>query len=67
MKKIILLLDEDSDTTALANLSELADVDLVKTKDANRALRLLRRHSPDFVLCTGRIRQKENGRYILEL
>ncbi len=67
MKKILLLLDEESDTTTLTNLAELADVDLVKTKDARRALRLLRRHSPDFVLCTGRIRQKENGRYILEL
>lgn len=67
MKKILLLLDEDSDATALANLSELADVDLVKTKDTKHVLRLLRRHSPDFVLCTGRIQQKENGRYILEL
>jgi hypothetical protein len=67
VKKILLLLDEESDTTTLTNLAELADVDLVKTKDARRALRLLRRHSPDFVLCTGRIRQKENGRYILEL
>lgn len=67
MKKILLLLDQDSDSTAMDNLAELADVDLVKTRNANRALRLLRRHTPDFVLFTGRIRQQENGRYILEL
>jgi len=67
VKKILLLRDDDSDITAIDDISELANVNLVKTKDTGQALRLLRRHSPDFVLCTGRIRQKENGRFILEL
>lgn len=67
MKKIILVSENNPDDPTIADLSKLAKYNLLVTKNAGEAMRLIKRHAPKFVLCAGKIRQKEDGRYVLDL
>ena len=67
MNKILLFSDGNVEDTAIADLSKLSKFRIVKSNDPDQALKLIKRHSPDFVLCTGKIRQEKNGNFVLDL
>jgi len=67
MNKILLLSDGNPTDSTISDLTKLSNFSIYRAKDTKQAIRLLKKHSPDFVLCTGKILQNEDGRYILEL
>ena len=51
-------------------LDELINQGSYKIRQANsplKALKLLKQNSPDFLMCTGKIRETIDGKYFLEL
>ncbi len=67
LKEILLVGNIEKEDTAVNNLIKESNYKIVKVNNANKAIRVLKHNSPDFVLCTGRIRQNSEGHYFLEL
>jgi len=67
LKDILLVGDAEGIGSVLASVDPAKGFRILKAKDAVRAIKLLKKISPDFVLCVGRIRKNGEGKYFLEL
>ena len=67
MKEILLVGRIKSEDSVLNDIIRRNDYKIVRVKSANNAIKILKQSSPDFVLCTGRIRKTSEGYYFLEL
>lgn len=67
MSKILLVSDEQTIDPNLQKLKHLQNYDIVEARTSKQALKLLKQHSPDFVICAGKINLREDGRYELDL
>lgn len=67
MKKILLVGDHVEKNSVLSDISKLEDYKIKKTKSMNKVLGLLKKYSPDFVICAGKIKVNASGKYFLEL
>ena len=67
MKKILLVGKIEKEDSVINDLFRRGDYKIQRVKDATKAADFLKQNSPDYVLCTGRIRQTSDGHYFLEL
>lgn len=67
MKKILVVGDDSDRNSTLSHLSGLEDYRIKKTGNVNKALELLKKYSPDYVMCAGKIKCNSDGKYFLEL
>lgn len=67
MKEILLVGSISQDDEALNHIMNRNGYKILRANTANKAIKLLEQNSPDFVLCTGKIRQTEEGQYFLEI
>ena len=67
MKKILLLGREKDLGDRLSQRMNARGYSIKHTVNPNKALRLIKGNSPDFVLCTGKIQQDSEGNYYLEM
>ena len=67
MDKILLLANDNPNDLMLTNLKNSSHFDIYETHNTKKALKMIKKHSPDFVLCAGTILQDEEGRYFLDL
>ena len=67
MKEILLVGNIKKEDSAINDLFKGGEYRIFKANNATKAMKLLKHNSPDFVLCTGRIRQNSKGHYFLEL
>jgi len=66
MKKILLLGHEKDLGDGLSQRINRRGYSIQQTMNLNKALRVLKFSSPDFVLCTGKIKIDSDGNYYLE-
>ena len=67
MKKILLLGKEKDLGDGLTRRMNAKGYSIREAKNLHKALRLLKRNAPDFVLCTGKIKIDSEGKYYLEM
>lgn len=67
MKEILLIGDSSHGGTFINDLINQGSYKIRQANSPIKALKLLKRNSPDFLLCTGKIRETIDGKYFLEL
>lgn len=67
MKNILLVGDYVDKNSALSEITKLHNYKIRKIKNMNKAIGVLKKYSPDFVICAGKIKLNANGKYVLEL
>lgn len=67
VKEILLIGDSSKGNTFIDDLINQGRYKIRKANSPLKALRLLKQNSPDFLLCTGKIRETIDGKYFLEL
>jgi DNA-binding response OmpR family regulator len=67
VKEILLIGDSSKGNTFIDDLINQGRFKIRKANSPLKALRLLKQNSPDFLLCTGKIRETIDGKYFLEL
>lgn len=67
MKEILLIGNGLKGTKLISDLMKQGDYKIRQAKTPLKALQLLKQNSPDFLMCTGKIRQTIDGKYFLEL
>lgn len=66
-KRILLLGDEESIDSRLIGLLRINGYKILRVKHCTKALRLLKKFSPNFVLFVGKMKKNEKGEYLIEL
>jgi len=66
MKKILLIGHEKDLGDKLSRRFYRKGYSIQQTLNLNKALRVLKFNTPDFVLCTGKIKMDSDGNYYLE-
>lgn len=67
MKEILLIGDSIKGNTFIDDLVNQGSYKIRKANSPLKALKLLKQNSPDFLMCTGKIRETIDGKYFLEL
>jgi len=67
LKEILLVGSIQKEDSVINDLFNRGNFKVSRVKNANKALKHLKQNSPDFVLCTGCIKQTNDGRFFLEL
>ena len=67
VKDILLIGDSLKENTFIDNLINQGSYKIRQAKSPLKALKLLKQNSPDFLMCTGKIRETIDGKYFLEL
>ena len=67
MKEILLIGDNAKESSVIDDLTNHGDFKIRRTDSPATALKLLKKISPDYLMCTGKIRVTIDGKYFLEL
>ncbi len=67
MKDILLIGDSSKEDTFIDDLIHQGSYKIRQADSPLKALKLLKQNSPDFLMCTGKIRETIDGKYFLEL
>ena len=67
MKQILVVGDDSGDNAALTDISRQHEYLITRTRNMNKALRIMKKKTPDYVICVGKIQQNEDGRYFLDI
>jgi hypothetical protein len=67
VKEILLVGSTEGSGAALTKLIGTTKFKILHTRSVSKAIKLLRKRQPDYVLCSGTIRQDSNGRYFIEV
>jgi len=67
LKKILLVSDDSTNDPGLLKIKRMPKFDIFEAHTSKQALNWLKQHSPDFVICAGKISLREDGRYVLDL
>ena len=67
MKEILLIGDTFKGNSIFDDLIEHGSFKVLKADSPLKALKLLKRKSPDYLVCTGKFRETIDGKYFLEL
>lgn len=67
VKEILLIGDGLKGKKLINDLMQQGDYKIRQARSPLKALELLKQNSPDFLMCTGKIRQTIDGKYFLEL
>jgi hypothetical protein len=62
-----LLSDDSTNDPGLAKIKQMPKFDIFEAHTSKQAIKWLKRHSPDFVICAGKINLQEDGKYVLDL
>lgn len=66
-KRVLLLGEEENIDSRFISLLRINGYKILRVKHCTKALRLLKKFSPNFVLFVGRIKENEKGEYVIEL
>lgn len=67
MKEILLIGDTVKENTIIDDLTNLGGFKIKKANSPLKALKLLKKNSPDYLMCAGKIKKTVDGKYFLEL
>ena len=67
MKEILLIGDSLKGDTIMNDLINHGSFKIRKANSPLKALKLLKQTSPDYLVCTGKIRETIDGKYFVEL
>ncbi len=67
VKDILLIGDSLKENTFIDDLINQGSYKIRQANSPLQALKLLKQNSPDFLMCTGKIRETIDGKYFLEL
>lgn len=67
MKEILLIGDTVKGSTLLDDLTSDGSFKIRTANSPLKALELLKKNSPDYLMCTGKIKETSDGKYFLEL
>ena len=67
VKDILLIGDSSKEDTFINDLINQGSYKIRQANSPLKALKLLKQNSPDFLMCTGKIRETIDGKYFLEL
>ena len=67
MKEILLIGDNHKDDSIMDDIINHGSFKIRKASSPLKALKLLKRTSPDYLVCTGKIRETIDGKYFVEL
>lgn len=67
VKEILLIGDSMKGDTFIDDLINHGSFKIRKADSPLKALKLLRKNSPDYLMCTGKIRETIDGKYFVEL
>lgn|GEM_PF-1513024 len=67
MKEILLIGDGVKGKKLINDLMQQGNYKIRQANSPLKALKLLKQTSPDFLMCTGKIRQTMDGKYFLDL
>lgn len=67
MKDILLIGDMKTDNAFIDDLVHLGDFRIRKADNPSKALRLIKRNNPDYLICTGKFKETNDGKYFLEI
>ena len=67
VKEILLIGDTLKGNTFIDALTDLGSFKIRRANSPLKALKLLKKNSPDYLMCTGKIRETIDGKYFVEL
>lgn len=67
MKEILLIGDSLKGNRFIDDLVNLGSFKIRRADSPLKALKLLKKNSPDYLMCTGKIRETIDGKYFVEL
>jgi len=67
VKEILLIGDDLKENSLIDDLINQGSYRIRRANSPLKALKLLKQNSPDFLMCTGKIRETIDGKYFLEL
>ncbi len=67
VKEILLIGNSFKGDTLVEDLMSHGSFKIRKANSPLKALKLLKQNSPDYLMCTGKIRETIDGKYFLEL
>lgn len=67
MKEILLIGESFKGDTLIDDLINHGSFKIRKANSPLKALKLLKQNSPDYLVCTGKIRETIDGKYFVEL
>lgn len=67
MKEILLIGDTKKESSLIDDLTNDGEFKIRKANGLLKALKLLKKNSPDYLICTGKIMETIDGKFFLEL
>lgn len=67
MKEILLIGNTFKENSIIDDLLNHGSFKIRRADSPLKALKLLKRNSPDYLMCTGKIRETNDGKYFIEL
>jgi hypothetical protein len=67
LKEIVLLSDDNFDSTVLKSIKHSPNYNIKKTKNPEEIPKILQKLKPDFILFSGKIKINAEGKYYLEI
>lgn len=67
MKDILLIGEMKNDSSFIHDLLNEGDFKIRKADDPSTALKLIKKNNPDYLICTGKIKETRDGKFFLEI
>ncbi|MDZ7340488.1 MAG: hypothetical protein ONB27_03955 [candidate division KSB1 bacterium] len=67
MKDILLIGTMKNDSAFIDDLLNQGDFKIRQAEDPSTALKLIKKNNPDYLICTGKIKETWDGKYFLEI
>jgi DNA-binding response OmpR family regulator len=67
VKDILLIGKMNNDNSFIDDLLNQGDFKIREADDPSTALKLIKKNNPDYLICTGKIKETRDGKFFLEI